>query len=76
VICPTSQVNFVESEVTATAGLLCMGVFSIFWLGASARLAPAWPHADLDALLTDDSRFQYQHRYQAIRANVGAYPGA
>jgi hypothetical protein len=35
-----------------------MGLFSVFWLGASARPAPAWPQADLDALLTDQFRFQ------------------
>jgi len=33
VICPTRQVNFVESEVVATARLLCMGLFSIFLAG-------------------------------------------
>ena len=38
VICPTCQVNFVESEVIASAGLLCMGLFSIFWLGARAGM--------------------------------------
>jgi hypothetical protein len=53
-----------------------MGLFSIFWLRASARLAPAWPQADLDALPIDRLRFPRQHRYQAIHANGGAYPGA
>jgi hypothetical protein len=53
-----------------------MGLFSIFWLGASAHLAPAWPQADLDALPTDRFRFPHQHRYQAVHANTGAYPDA
>jgi len=56
----------------ATARLLCMGLFSEFWLGARARLAPARPQANLDALLIDDFRFQHHHRYQAIHANAGA----
>jgi len=56
--------------------LLCMGLFSIFWLGARAHLAPAWPQADLEALPTDQFRFQHHHRYQAIHANTGAYPDA
>jgi hypothetical protein len=53
-----------------------MGLFSVFWLRASARLVPARPQANRDALLIDQFRFQYQHRYQAIHANGGAYPGA
>jgi len=60
----------------ATAELLCMGLFSVFWLGARAHLAPAWPQADLDALLIDRFRFQHHLRYQAIHANAGAYLGA
>ena len=54
----------------------CMGLFSIFWFGASARLAPAWPQADLEALPIDRFRFPHQHRYQAVHANTGAYPDA
>jgi len=53
-----------------------MGLFSVFWLGARAHLAPAWPQADLDALPTDQFRFQHHHRYQAIHANTEAYPDA
>ena len=75
-ICPTCQVNFVESEVVAAARLLCMGLFSIFWFGARARRARAWPQADPDALLTDQFRFQHHDRYQAIHAHTGAYPDA
>jgi hypothetical protein len=60
----------------ATARLLCMGLFSVFWLRASARLVPARPQANLDTLLIDQFRLQHHHRYQAIHANAGAYLGA
>jgi hypothetical protein len=52
------KIFFARSRLPATAGLLCMGLFSVFWLGARARLAPAWPQADLDALLIDQFRLQ------------------
>jgi hypothetical protein len=43
VICPTCQIVFASSLVPATARLLCMGLFSIFWfatgqLGRNGRL--------------------------------------
>jgi hypothetical protein len=53
-----------------------MGLFSIFWFGARAGRAPAWPQAGLDVLLIDQLRFQHHHRYQAIHANAGAYLAA
>jgi hypothetical protein len=53
-----------------------MGLFSVFWLRASARLVPARPQANLDTLLIDQFRLQHHHRYQAIHANAGAYLGA
>ena len=37
VICPTCQRVFDGSLVPATSGLLCMGLFSLFWLAARTR---------------------------------------
>ena len=43
VICPTCQVDFVESEVVVAARLLCMGLFSMFWVrGALAMRGRYW----------------------------------
>jgi len=38
-ICPTCQV-LAQSVLTGDRLLLCMGLFSIFWLGACRRLGP------------------------------------
>ena len=43
VICSTSQNVFAETRRPATARLLCMGLFSIFWSGARPMLALAEP---------------------------------
>ena len=46
VICPTGQIVLAEPHRPATAkfrcGLLCMGLFSIFWLGARPA-SGSWP---------------------------------
>ena len=38
-ICPTCQIVFAGTRMPAAAGLLCMGLFSIFWLGAGTTSA-------------------------------------
>src|SRR5438034_3413169 len=42
VICPTCQNVFAGSRMPATARLLCMGLFSIFWLREPRRPC-GWP---------------------------------
>ena len=46
-ICPTSQMVSLVSHTPATGLLLCMGLFSIFWLGA--RPGPALERQKLHA---------------------------
>ena len=68
VICPTCQTVFAGSRMPATARLLCMGLFSIFWV-REPRWPCGWPaRPELAAAPSDFRGTRREHQLGAVAA--------